>query len=69
MLRRRGENSNDVSGNRTNSSLIDDRGVRVSIFVFSSLKFTMDVHPKGRILDCTNDGKLHERFLEWKKKV
>ena len=41
----------------------------MSIFVFSSLKFTMEVLAKGPILDCTNDGKLHERFLKWKKKV
>lgn len=29
----------------------------------------MEVLTKGPILDWTSDGKLHERFLEWKKKV
>ncbi|PFX14801.1 Retrovirus-related Pol polyprotein from transposon 17.6 [Stylophora pistillata] len=29
----------------------------------------MEVLAKGPILDWTNNGKLHERFLEWKKKV
>ena len=29
----------------------------------------MEVLAKGPILDWTKDGKLHERFLEWKKKV
>ena len=29
----------------------------------------MEVLTKGLILDWTSDGKLHERFLEWKKKV
>ena len=27
------------------------------------------VATKGPVLDWTNDGKLHESFLEWKKKV
>jgi len=29
----------------------------------------MEVLTKGPILDLTSEGKLHERFLEWKKKV
>ena len=29
----------------------------------------MEMLTKGPILDWTSDGKLHERFLEWKKKV
>ena len=29
----------------------------------------VEVLTKGPILDWTSDGKLHERFLEWKKKV
>ena len=29
----------------------------------------MEVLTKGPILDWTSNGKLHERFLEWKKKV
>ena len=29
----------------------------------------MEVLTKGPILDWISDGKLHERFLEWKKKV
>ena len=41
----------------------------MNIFVFTGLKFTMEVLAKGPILDWTKDGKLHERFLEWKKKV
>ena len=28
----------------------------------------MEVLTKGPILDWTSDGKLHESFLEWKKK-
>ena len=35
--------------------------------MFSGLKFTVEVLAKGPILDWTNDGKLHERSLEWKK--
>ena len=29
----------------------------------------MEVLTKGPVLEWTNDGKLHERFLEWKRKV
>ena len=29
----------------------------------------MEVLTKGPILDWTSDGKLHERFLEWKNGV
>ena len=29
----------------------------------------MEVLTKGPILDWTSDGKIQERFLEWKKKV
>ena len=56
------------NGNRINSSIIDDRRIRATIFVFTGLKFTMEVLAKP-ILDWTNDGELLERFLKWKKKV
>ena len=47
-----------------NSSIIDDRRIRANIFVFTGLKFTMEVLTKEPILDWTNDGELHARFLK-----
>ena len=46
-----------------------------SLHINSELKrrernsMAMEVLTKGPILGWTSDGKLHERFLEWKKKV
>ena len=52
------------TGSRINSSIIDDRRIRANIFVFTGLKFTMEVLAKEPILDWTNDGELHARFLK-----
>ena len=43
------------TGSRINSSIIDDRRIRANIFVFTGLKFTMEVLAKEPILDWTND--------------
>ena len=52
------------TGSRMDSSIIDDRRIRANIFVFTGLKFTMEVLTKEPILDWTNDGELHARFLK-----
>ena len=40
------------------------------MFVFTGLKFTMEVLAKGPILDWTNEGKLHERnFIRWSQEM